>query len=301
MEKTDEHGREHAHVPRTTKYLGIALGVTLTFFFVEMIGGILTNSLALQSDAWHMLNDFVALGFAYAAAKISMRPPTKKKTFGFYRSEVLAAFVNGIFLIVIVVFIFYQAFVRLQQPPEVGTVGMLTIGVFGLAANGVSAFVLSRSEEKSINVRGAMLHVMADALGSVGVISGGLIMHYTGFFAADSIIAVLIGLLILFGTWRLLRESIHILLAGVPHGINLDEVEKTIKNMRGVTDIHDLHVWCISPTQICAMSAHVVVEPTVNRKRMLNTLIFLLKERFGIDHTTIQIEEAGIERAAREH
>jgi cobalt-zinc-cadmium efflux system protein len=283
------------------RYLGIALGITVLFFVVELVGATITNSLALLADAWHMLNDASALVFALAAAWIAERPTDVKKTFGYYRAEILAAFLNGIFLWVVVVFIFYEAIQRVQHPADVEVLNMLIIAFVGLAANGLSAAVLSRSREKSLNIRGAFLHVLSDALGSVGVISAGLIMYFTGWYQADPLISVMIGMLIFYGSWKLVRESINILLEGVPHGININEVERRIMQLKGVKRVHDLHVWCITPTKMCLMSCHVVIERGTNRKNLMAELISMLKEEFGIDHTTIQLEGEGYPKAVGEH
>ena len=298
---------EHLHPPRGTRYLGIALGITISFFIIELVGGFLTNSLALLTDAWHMLNDVLALSFGLVAAWLALRPITMKKTYGYYRAEILAAFLNGIFLWVIVVFIFYQAIQRIQQPAIVDSPSMLVIAVFGLAANGLSAIVLSRSKDESLNVKGAFLHVVADTLGSVGAISAGLIMYFTeiftgsGWYQADPLISMLIGVLIFYSSGKLIRDSINVLLEGVPPDIDVSALERRIVELKGVKGVHDLHVWCITPTKMCLMSGHVVVKKGTNRKKLISTLINVLKEEFGIDHTTIQLEDEGYPKAANEH
>ncbi|MEM3627682.1 MAG: cation diffusion facilitator family transporter [Candidatus Bathyarchaeia archaeon] len=289
----------HQHKGRI--YLGIALGITAVFFIIELIGGIMTNSLALLADAWHMLNDASALVFAFVAAWIAERPIDAKKTFGYYRAEILAAFLNGIFLWIVVAFIFYEAIQRIQNPAAVEIFEMLIIAFLGLLANGMSAFVLSKSKKESLNVKGAFLHVAADAAGSVGVISAGVIMYFTGWYQVDPLISMLVGILIFHSSFKLVRESVNVLLEGVPPGIDVNAVERRILEQRGVKDVHDLHVWCITPTKICALSCHVVVERGMNRKRLTSDLISMLKEEFGIDHTTIQLEEEGYPKAVSEH
>lgn len=292
---------EHPLSSRSAKYLAIALGITISFFVIELVGGIITNSLALQTDAWHMLNDALALSFGLVAAWLALRPHTVKKTFGYYRAEILAAFLNGIFLWAIVVFIFYQAIQRIQHPDPVQSLNMLVIAFFGLTANGMSAVVLSRSKEESLNVRGAFLHVVADTLGSVGAISAGLIMHLTRWFQADPLISMMIGVLIFYSSGKLIRDSLNVLLEGVPPNIDISAVERRIVELKGVKGVHDLHVWCITPTKMCIMSGHVVVKKGTNRKKLTSTLINVLKEEFGIDHTTIQLEDEGYPKAASEH
>jgi cobalt-zinc-cadmium efflux system protein len=292
---------EHLHPLRGTRYLGIALGITISFFIVELVGGLLTNSLALLTDAWHMLNHILALVFALVAAWLALRPITLNKTYGYYRAEILAAFLNGIFLWAVAVFIFYQAILRIQQPAEVESLNMLIIAVLGLVANGLSAVTLSRSKDESLNVRGAFLHVVADTLGSVGAISAGVIMFFTEWYLIDPLISMMIGALIFYSSGRLVRDSLNVLLEGVPSHIDVSVLERRIVELKGVKGVHDLHVWCITPTKMCCMSGHVVMKKGANRKKLIATLINILKEEFGIDHTTIQLEDEGYPKAVSEH
>jgi cobalt-zinc-cadmium efflux system protein len=282
--------------------LGIALAITVAFFIIELLGGIITNSLALTADAWHMLNDASALAFALVAAWIAERPIDVKKTYGYHRTEILAAFLNGIFLWAVAIFIFYEAILRLQHPATVESLEMVIIATAGLVANGLCAAVLSESRRESLNVKGAFLHVLSDALGSIGAISAGILMYFTrDWFQADPLISMLIGLLIFYGSLKLVRESINVLLEAVPTGIDANAVEQRIVELKGVIGVHDLHIWCITPTKMCIMSAHVVVKKGTNKKKLLSDLISILKEEFGIDHTTIQLEEEGYPKAVSEH
>jgi cobalt-zinc-cadmium efflux system protein len=299
MSRVPAHHHEHSHTSR--KRLGIALGITASFFIIELVGAYITNSLALMADAWHMLNDTSALAFALVAAWIAERPNDIKKTFGYYRTEILAAFLNGIFLVAIVILIFYNAIQKIQNPTIVESSEMLIIAVLGLAANGLSAFVLSKSRSESLNVRGAFLHVVSDTLGSVAVITAGLIMFFTGWYQADSIFSMLVAALVFYGAYRLIRESINVLLEGVPPGIDISVVERRIMEYKCVKGVHDLHVWCITPTKICALSCHIVVEEGTDRRRLTSDLIRMLEAEFGIDHTTIQLEEEGYPKAPNEH
>jgi len=292
---------EHLNPPKGTRYLGIALVITISFFIVELAGGILTKSLALLTDAWHMLNHIFALVFALVAAWLALRPVTMQRTYGYYRAEILAAFLNGIFLWAVAVFIFYQAIQRIQQPAEVESLNMLVIAVLGLVANGLAAASLSRSRHESLNVRGAFLHVVADTLGSVGAISAGLIMSFTGWYVVDPLVSIMIGVLIFYSSGKLVRDSLNVLLEGVPSHIDVSVLERRIVEVKGVEGIHDLHVWCITPTKMCCMSGHVVVKKGTNRKKLITTLINMLKEEFRIDHTTIQLEDEGYPKAAGEH
>jgi cobalt-zinc-cadmium efflux system protein len=292
---------EHLHSKKSIKLLGLVLGITASFFIIELIGGILTNSLVLLTDAWHMLNDVSALAFALIAAWIALRPVSLKRTYGYYRAEILAAFLNGIFLWAIVIFIFYEAIQRIQQPAEVKSLEMLLIAVFGFIANGLSAIILSKSKDESLNVKGALLHVFADMLGSVGAISAGVIMYFTSWYQIDPLISMMIGVLIFYSSGQLIRDSLNVLLEGVPPNVDPSEVERKILEQEGVESVHDLHVWCMTPTKMCIMSAHVVVKEETDRKKLISTLISILKEEFGIDHVTIQLEEEGYPKAPSEH
>jgi len=293
--------RQHDHASRSRSHLAVALAITISFFVVELIGGYITNSLALAADAWHMLNDAVALAFALIAAWIAGRPSDLRKTFGYHRTEILAAFLNGIFLWAVVILIIFSAIQRLQTPATVASQEMLLIAVIGLVANGLSAGVLSRSKSESLNVKSAFLHVVSDTLGSVAVIAAGLVMFFTGWYQADPIFSMLVAILISYGAYKLIRESINVLLEGVPPDIDMATVERKIREQKGVKGVHDLHVWCITPTKICALSCHVVVEESIDRRKLMSDLIAVLDAVFGIDHTTIQLEEEGYPKAHDEH
>jgi cobalt-zinc-cadmium efflux system protein len=293
----DTPSRVHAD----TRLLAVATVITASFFVIELVGGILTNSLVLQADAWHMLNDCFALVFALAAIWVTKRPLNERKTFGYHRAEILAAFLNGILLWAVVVFIFYEAVQRILHLAVVESLDMLIIAILGLLANGLSAFVLSKSTSKNLNVKGAFLHVLADALGSVAAIFAGFVMYFTGFYQADPLMSIIVGVLILFSSWRLVRESLNVLLEGVPYGIDLSQVQRKLTELKGVRAVHDLHVWCITPAKICALSCHVVVEKEADRRKLMSEMISMLKDEFGIDHTTIQLEDEGYPKAASEH
>jgi len=287
--------------PSTTRALVAAMGITASFFVIELVGGILTNSLALQTDAFHMLTDVVALAYALVAAWLAQRPVSLRRTYGYYRVEILSAFLNGIFLWAVVIFVLYEAIQRIQRPPDVQSLNMLIIAVLGLVANGLVAATLSRSRNESLNLKGAFLHVIADALGSVGAISAGLIMLFTGWYQADPIASILIGVLVFYSSGKLVRDSVNVLLEGVPSHIDVSAVERRILGMKGVKNVHDLHVWSIADTKMCCMSSHVVVEDGTNGKELVTKLIDILKGEFGIDHTTIQLEDENYPKAAGEH
>jgi len=291
----------HSHESSTTRALAVALGITASFFVIELVGGILTNSLALQTDAFHMLTDVVALAYALVAVRIAQRPITLKRTYGYYRVEILSAFLNGILLWAVVLFIFYEAFQRIQQPAGVQSLNMLIIAMLGLVANGLVAATLSRSRNESLNIKGAFLHVVADILGSLGAISAGLIMFFTGWYQADPIASILIGVLVFYSSGKLVRDSVNVLLEGVPPHIDVYALEHRILGLEGVKNVHDLHVWSIADAKMCCMSSHVVVIKGTDGKKLITNLINILKEEFGIDHTTIQLEDEGYPKAANEH
>lgn len=281
----------HHHGSGSKKALATALVVTMVIFFAELIGGWLTNSLALLSDAAHMFSDVAALALSLVAAWLATKAASAKRTYGFYRAEVLAALFNGATLVLVSLYIFLEAFHRFLNPPEVQSGTMLLVASIGLIANLFSAWSLMRGgdHEHNLNVRGALLHVLGDALGSVGAIAAGLIMMYTGWYYADPIISVIIGLLVLISSWRLLKETLHILLEGTPSHIDVKQLEETMLSVPGVEQVHDLHVWMISSNFI-AMSGHVVVPLEEDGQHTLKALRQLINEQFEIAHTTIQVE-----------
>jgi len=293
--------RTEPHVSSTTTTLAIAVGITASFFVIELVGGILSNSLALQADALHMLTDVFALSYALVAAWIAQRPVSLKRTYGYHRVEILSAFLNGIFLWAVMIFVLYEALQRIERPTNVQSLNMLLIAVLGLIANGSVALTLLRSRSKSLNIRGALLHVVADILGSVGAISAGLIMFFTSWYQADPIASIMIGVLVFYSSGKIVRDSVNILLEGVPPHIDISSVQRRILGMKGVKDVHDLHVWSLADTKMCCMSSHVVVEQRTDRRELITKLIHVLKEEFGIDHTTIQLEDEGYPKAANEH
>lgn len=283
-----DHAREHSHV--TQKRVLGAMAVTGVILLAELVGGILTNSLALLSDAGHMFTDLAALGLSYFAISMARRPATDQKTFGFHRTEILAALANGVTLVVICLLIFFEAYQRLNNPPEVKTGGMLIVATVGLVANLVSALLLS-GHSGSLNVRGAFLHVLGDALSSVGIILGGILIVFTGWYWVDPLISVGIGFIIIAGAYSLVRQSVDILLEATPGHIVLEDVRTALQSIKGVRDVHDLHVWCLTP-QICSLSAHLVITDVMTSRsdETLKEINELLAERFHIDHTTVQFE-----------
>jgi cobalt-zinc-cadmium efflux system protein len=263
--------------------------------FAEAIGGWLTNSLALLADAGHMLTDVAALSLTLAAIWFASRPATPSKTFGYYRLEILAAFINGIALVLISLWVIYEAYERFYEPPEVAGLQLTLIASGGLVVNLIAAYLLHGDHAHDLNMRGAWLHVMGDALGSVtAIIAGGLIIAF-GWFWADAVCSVLISFIIMFGAWNLIKESVNVLLEGTPAHINLKAVEDAIRETEDVADVHDLHVWTIT-SGIEALSVHVVHAENVAQTELLQRVREKLHDRFGIDHLTIQMETLESER-----
>jgi cobalt-zinc-cadmium efflux system protein len=292
-----EHGSEHAQGGATgaqnRKRLTVVLGLAATYMVAEVIGGLLTNSLALLADAGHMLSDVASLALSLFALWIARRPATPQHTFGYYRTEILAALVNGATLIAISIYIFYEAFHRFGEPPEVQGALMMVIAFGGLLINLIGLRILSAGKEESLNIRGAWLHVMADALGSIGAIAAGALIWIFGWNWADPVASVLIGLLVLIASWNLLKETVLVLMEGAPGRIDMDELRNTIRSVPGVRGVHHLHVWTITSGMV-ALSAHVVVEAERFDQRVLREVNRPLHDRFGIAHTTIQLEPEGL-------
>lgn len=272
-----------------TLRLKLALVISSLYFFAELVGGFLTNSLALLSDAGHMLSDIAALALSLFAFRIAKRPATVSSTYGYHRAEILAALFNGLMLWLIVGVIFAAAYNRFLDPPAVASFGMMIVASLGLLVNVVAGAVLYGSHQHNLNLRGAFLHVVSDALGSVGAIAAGLIMLLTGWYVADPVISILIGLLILHSSWNLIKESLSVLMQAVPKGIRLEDVQQALEGVEGVSKVHDLHVWAVT-SDIFTLSAHAVVENGGDFHQVLNGIEDTLKERFNIEHTTIQLE-----------
>lgn len=287
----------HAHKKAVEEYgtnrnaLALALSITTLMMVVEFVGGIISGSLALLSDAGHMLTDTGALALALFALWFSRRPATTEKTYGFYRVEILSALLNGSVLIVIAGYIFFEAVQRFISPTEVQGTLMLVVAVIGLVANLLGAFILSKGSKENLNVKAALWHIISDALSSVGVIIGGLIIIFTGIFIVDPIIGFIIGIVILRGAWKVVRESVDILLEATPKDIKHEEVKKVLCDVEGVWDVHDLHIWTIT-SGLRALSAHILIDDTLVSKcgDVSKDLKKILKEKFSISHATLEFE-----------
>ncbi|MEF3304990.1 cation diffusion facilitator family transporter [Paenibacillus sp. GYB003] len=292
------HGHDHAHGighhhhgPNNRKGLAIALIITSSIMFLEFVGGLLTNSLALLSDSGHMLSDAASLALSLIAMWFATRPAAPNKTYGFYRFEILAALFNGATLFVIAGFIVWEACQRFASPPEVASGSMMLIALVGLLANLASAWTLIRKGDvkNNINVRSAYLHVLGDALGSVGAIAAGLIMLLFGWYVADPIISILVALLILKGAWGVIKHAIHILMEGTPVTVDCDEVKRSLLAIEGVRNVHDLHIWTIT-SGLDSLSCHVLVDDEADCQSILQQAVHLIERNFKIMHTTIQVE-----------
>jgi cobalt-zinc-cadmium efflux system protein len=279
-----------AYAPTLRNMLAVLL-ITAGIMVAEIVGGLLANSLALLSDAGHMLTDILALGMSLAAMRFAQRPPTSSKTFGLYRLEILAAFFNGMLLLFISFYIFYEAYHRLVEPREIKGLFMLGVAVIGLLANGVGILILRKSALKNLNVKSAFFHVIGDTISSGGVILGGLVIIYTGWYMIDSLMSIFIGLLILRGAYGLVKESIDIFLEATPKEIDMDKMVGDLLRIEGVKDVHHLHLWTIT-SGIYAMSAHVLIDDLLISKsnRILDEIERLLQDRYSMEHTTIQFE-----------
>jgi len=287
---SEAHHKEHKHSHNSNRRRLIAvLVLTLAYMLAEAIGGFITNSLALLSDAGHMLADVASLILALLALWFASRPVTTRRTYGYYRMEILAALANGAALVVISLLIAFEAFQRLKSPESVKGFEVMLIAGGGLVVNTISAFVLHSASEDNLNMRGAFLHVMGDVLGSFGAIIAGLVIWRWGWITADPLISVVMCLLIIYSSWQLIRESVNILLESTPSHINVRAVIEAMHSVKGVTDVHDLHVWTIR-SGMEALSAHVTIEPGVSHRNALEELQERLRIGFDIRHLTIQIE-----------
>lgn len=285
---THSHSHEHRGAESINK-LKLALVLTSVYMFAEAAGGWFANSLALLADAGHMLTDVAAMALTLAAIWFASRPATAKKTFGYYRLEILAAFVNGIALVLISLWVIYEAYERWSAPPEIKGFELTLIAVGGLVINLICAWLLHGDHEHDLNMRGAWLHVVGDALGSVTAIAAGALIIAFGWLWADAVSSVLISVIIIVGAWNLIKESVNVLLEGTPAHINLKAVEETIRQTENVEDVHDLHVWTIT-SGMEALSVHIIHRETVSQKELLGTVRRRLHDEFGIDHLTIQLE-----------
>jgi cobalt-zinc-cadmium efflux system protein len=288
------HDHEHHHAPSASAEhrgrLTAVFVITLAVLLVEVVGAVLSGSLALLADAGHVLADGAGIGLALLAIRFAARPATPQRTFGYYRLEILAAVVNAVLLFGVAGFVLVEAWRRLTDPPEVASGLMLAVACFGLVANAVSMWLLRRGQAESLNLRGAYLEVWGDLLGSLAVLAAAGVIAATGFQAADPLASALIGVLILPRTWRLLRDAVDVLLEAAPKGVDLDEVRRHLLETPGVSDVHDLHAWTIT-SGLPVLSVHVVLGREADAGKVLDGLGDCLAGHFDIEHSTFQLEQ----------
>jgi cobalt-zinc-cadmium efflux system protein len=289
-------GAGHDHGTGEISYerpLWWALGLTTTFLVAEVVGGLLTNSLALISDAAHMMTDVIALAISLIAVRLSKKPADAKRTFGYARMEAIGALINGGLLFLVAGYVLWEAIGRFRQPPEVASIGMMAIATLGLVVNLISMRLLKAGSGSSLNIKGAYLEVWSDMLGSLGVLAAAVIIQFTGWTLADPIIAVLIGLWVLPRTWVLVRSAGHILMEGVPEGTDLAAIRAALGSHPGVSGVHDLHVWALGSKEPL-LTAHVVVaDRAADTDAIRGALSEKLEHDFGIHHVTLQVESSG--------
>lgn len=274
----------------------VVLGVTAVFAVVELVGGLVSGSLALVSDSGHMFTDVLALGLSLWAGYTVMRIAGERQTFGFLRVEILVALINGVALVVLSLFIIYEALQRLQSPPEVQSGLMLVVALMGFGANLFGVYILRSGAKENLNVKGALLHIFGDLLSSIGVIVSALLIYFFGFRSADPIMSFIIAAIIIYGSYRIMAQSTRILLEFTPSHIDIGEVEEELKKVPGVEDVHDIHAWTLG-SGVYAMSAHVKVDeqPISACSCIISDCEQVLAEKFKISHSTLQLEYKGCE------
>ncbi len=290
----------HSHFPeiatQTTRRLALSLGLTLAFVVVEVIAGIIGNSLALLTDAAHNFTDVIALGLSWYALKIALQPANAGKTYGYHRVGILVALVNSTTLVLISLGIFYEAYHRFVAPPEVDAPILIGVGIVAFFINAITAWLVHRGSENDLNLRSAFVHLMGDVLSTLGAVAAGIVIAFTGWNWLDPLVSVLIGILILWNAWGILRQTIHILLESTPQNINMDSLLSDLRKVEGVQDVHDLHVWSISEN-LRVLSAHIVTPDTAisSGSVIQRNLNEVLSRKYDIQHATLQLECEGCE------
>jgi cobalt-zinc-cadmium efflux system protein len=283
------HNHDHQHFRADdNRRMTIVLGINVVMLAAGVVGGLVFDSLALLADAGHVLADVGAIGLALFAAWLAARPASPQRTFGFRRTEILAALANGLTLVVVAVLVFVEAIIRLSDPPEVQGGGVLAIGAFALAGNALATWILMRGDRSNLNLEGVLRHSAADALGSFGVILAGLIVITTGWDQTDPLISMGIAVLILIGSWRLLSEPVNVLMEAAPEGMDVQEIGSAMCGVQGVREVHDLHVWTVT-SGFPALAAHIRSDPSESADEVRERIETVLHERFGLDHTTLQV------------
>lgn len=290
----DHHAHVRTRAGANQQRLLIALALAATYMLAEVAGGLLTGSLALLADAGHMLSDVVALSMSVVAIRVAQRPATPERTYGYYRTEILAALLHGVLLVCVSVGIFLEAYERIGTPTEVLGAPMLAVAAGGLAVNLIGLAILNAGKRENLNVRGAWLHVVSDALGSVGAITAGGLIWAFGWTWADPVASILIGLLIIHSSWALVREAVAVLMEGAPAHIDVEEIQRALAELSGAEAVHDLHVWTIASGMV-SLTGHVVAKDGHSHSDLLQEVCDLLYERFQIVHATVQVEPSGFQ------
>jgi len=293
---------QQLHAAQDSSRLTVVLAVTAIYCLTEVVAGYYANSLALISDAVHMLTDIAALVIGLLTLRISTRPASAGKTYGYLRAEILGALLNGLLLWLLVIFIWIEAVRRLRAPEPVMGLTVMGVAIVGLCLNSFSAWMTSRTAgvQHGMALRAVFVHVCSDLVGTFGVLTAGALVYFTGWHAADPAVGILIGGLVLWGSWGLVREGIDILMEAVPAGIDLDELRRDLLAVRGTEEVHDLHVWCLSSRQV-ALSAHAVITPEADHDQVLSDISVMLAEKFQIHHMTVQLERDSRREREPEH
>jgi cobalt-zinc-cadmium efflux system protein len=303
----NEHGSAHSHHGHHHHGLGAAsrqnaegrkqlsrvLAITILFMCVEAVGGYYTNSLALMSDAVHMLADTGALALSLFAFYMSAKPTSDARTYGFYRFEILAAFINGVFLVILSLAIIWGAWLRYNDPVQIKSLEMFGISFLGFFFNLVSAWLLIKGDHKNLNIKGALFHILGDALGAFGAMVAALLIYNFGWHQADPVVSVIIAIIIIASSFRLILDTTHVILEGAPHHLDTDQIRRSIQGIPQVLEVHDLHVWSIASGMI-SLSVHVVADAAAGNHKLLCVIREMLKEKYEIDHVTIQIESQSL-------
>ena len=285
------HNHSHGHVHGTGKILGWSLLATTVFVLIEVVAGLQAHSLALLSDAAHNFTDALAIGLAWVGLRMQTKPADETKTYGYHRASVLSAFVNALTLVALSAWILYESVLRLRNPEVVHESVMMAVAGLGLLLNGAIMLALRAGSKNDINIRSAFIHMLGDALGSVAIIAGAVAIRYTGWLRVDPVLSIVIALLIVWTAWDIIRESLNILLEGLPRGIHLADVAEALGGVTGVVGVHDLHIWSLG-SKTHALSCHVLIEdvPPSASDCILRSLNTLLEHKYGISHTTVQFE-----------
>ena len=277
---------------KAKKGLKYAVLITACIFFVELVGGWLSGSLALIADAGHMATDLFALLISFLAIRFSVKPSTKQRSYGYFRLEIIAALINGVILCIAALFVTIEAWKRISMPKEIQTIEMLSFGTIGLAANVINAVLLRKEKDNSVNVKAAYIHVLSDLAGSLGVVGGAILIHLTGLTVLDSFISFFIAVLIVKSALNIIKEAVNVLMESVPKELDIGDIEKTLLHFDHVQNLHDLHVWALT-SGINALSCHLQVDDIQEGQKLLIPIHRELKEKYNIDHVTIQLEENG--------